>query len=72
MIPSADRDGSSVVMIRHNIDNQDNVNSSSTVTPRSSLPWSTTFPLPLGLFENPASIPESSSGEHKITVYNDF
>lgn len=68
MIPSTDRDGSSVVMIRHNIDNQDNVNSSTTVTPRSSLPWSTTFPLPLGLFESPPI--SESSGEHKIAVYS--
>ena len=67
MIPSTDRDGSSVVMIRHNIDNQDNVNSSTTVTPRSSLPWSTTFPLPWGLFEKPPSISESS-GKHEIII----
>ncbi|KAG6803233.1 E3 ubiquitin-protein ligase HUWE1 isoform X1 [Apis mellifera caucasica] len=69
MIPSTDRDGSSVVMIRHNIDNQDNVNSSTTVTPRSSLPWSTTFPLPLGLFENPPSISESSGiNSHSLLI----
>ncbi|CAK9823562.1 E3 ubiquitin-protein ligase HUWE1, partial [Anthophora retusa] len=69
MIPSTDRDSSNVVMIRHNIDNQDNVNSSSTVTPRSSLPWTTTFPLPLGLFEDPPSISESSGiNSHSLLI----
>lgn len=70
MIPSTDRDRSSYVMVRRyttNIDSQGNVNASATVTPRSSLPWSTTFPLPLGLFEAPSSISESS-GEHKIAI----
>ncbi|XP_029040981.2 LOW QUALITY PROTEIN: E3 ubiquitin-protein ligase HUWE1 [Osmia bicornis bicornis] len=59
MFPSTEREGSNVVMIRHNIDNQDNV-IHPTVTPRSSLPWNTTFPLPLGLFEDPPSVSESS------------
>ncbi|XP_053985847.1 E3 ubiquitin-protein ligase HUWE1-like isoform X2 [Hylaeus volcanicus] len=60
MFPSTERDGSNVVMIQHSIDNQDNVNSSTPVTPRPSIPWSTTFPLPLGLFEEPPSVSEAN------------
>ncbi|KAG7210750.1 hypothetical protein KM043_012246 [Ampulex compressa] len=63
MFPSTERDGGNVVMIQHNIDNQDSViNSSTPTTTRPSVPWNTTFPLPLGLFEEPPSISESNGG----------
>ncbi|XP_076681578.1 HECT, UBA and WWE domain containing E3 ubiquitin protein ligase 1 isoform X3 [Andrena cerasifolii] len=70
MFPSAERDGSNVVMIQHNIDNQDNVNTSTPVNSRPSIPWNTTtFPLPLGLFEDPPSVSESNGiNSHPLLI----
>ncbi|XP_066587993.1 E3 ubiquitin-protein ligase HUWE1 isoform X2 [Prorops nasuta] len=61
MFPSSERDGGNVVMIQHNMENQDSVNSSTPIMTRSSLPWNTSFPLPLGLLEDPHTISESNS-----------
>ncbi|XP_076227161.1 HECT, UBA and WWE domain containing E3 ubiquitin protein ligase 1 isoform X5 [Nomia melanderi] len=69
MFPSTERDGSNVVIIQHNIDNQDNLSTSTPVTPRSSLPWATTFPLPLGLFEDSPSVSESNGmNSHPLLI----
>ncbi|KZC13383.1 E3 ubiquitin-protein ligase HUWE1 [Dufourea novaeangliae] len=69
MFPSTERDGSNVVMIQHNIDNQDNLNTSTPVTPRPSIPWTTTFPLPLGLFEDPSSVSEGNGiNSHPLLI----
>lgn len=62
MFPS-ERDDGNVVMIQHNIDNHDIANATITSTPvntRPSLPWNTTFPLPLGLFEEPPTGSENN------------
>ncbi|XP_020278772.1 E3 ubiquitin-protein ligase HUWE1 isoform X2 [Pseudomyrmex gracilis] len=59
MFPS-ERDDGNVVMIQHNIDNQDIANTSTPVNTRPSLPWNTTFPLPLGLFEEPPTGSENN------------
>lgn len=60
MFPSSERDGGNVVMIQHNIENQDIANTSTPVNTRPSLPWNTTFPLPLGLFEEPPAGSENN------------
>lgn len=60
MFPANERDGGNVVMIQHNIENQDIANTSTPVNTRPSLPWNTTFPLPLGLFEEPPTISENN------------
>ncbi|XP_033329504.2 HECT, UBA and WWE domain containing E3 ubiquitin protein ligase 1 isoform X3 [Megalopta genalis] len=70
MFPPTERDGSNVVMIQHNIDNQDNFSSTSTpITPLPSLPWTTTFPLPLGLFEDSPSVSEGNGmNSHPLLI----
>lgn len=62
MFPTSERDGGNVVMIQHNIENQDIVaNTSTPINTRPSLPWNTTtFPLPLGLFEEPPASSENN------------
>ncbi|XP_011333015.1 E3 ubiquitin-protein ligase HUWE1 isoform X1 [Ooceraea biroi] len=60
MFPTSERDGGNVVMIQHNIENQDIANTSTPVNTRPSLPWNTTFPLPLGLFEEPPAGSENN------------
>lgn len=60
MFPTTERDGGNVVMIQHNIENQDIANTSTPVNTRSGLPWNTTFPLPLGLFEEPPTVSENN------------
>ncbi|XP_024868314.1 E3 ubiquitin-protein ligase HUWE1 isoform X2 [Temnothorax curvispinosus] len=60
MFPSSERDGGNVVMIQHNIENQDIANTSTPVNTRPSLPWTSTFPLPLGLFEEPPAGSENN------------
>ncbi|XP_076294389.1 HECT, UBA and WWE domain containing E3 ubiquitin protein ligase 1 isoform X2 [Lasioglossum baleicum] len=75
MFPPTERDGSNVVMIQHNIDNQDNFSSTSTpITPLTSHPWTTTFPLPLGLFEDSPSVSEANgTNSHPfILPHNDI
>lgn len=76
MFPSAERDGGNVVMIQHNIDNQDNVNtvSSTPISTRPGLSWNTNFPLPLGLFEEAPSFSEGN-GKYKrfqVKIYTEF
>ncbi|XP_015191132.1 PREDICTED: E3 ubiquitin-protein ligase HUWE1 isoform X3 [Polistes dominula] len=71
MFPSAERDGGNVVMIQHNLDNQDNVNalSSTPISTRPGLSWNTSFPLPLGLFEEPPSFSEGNGiSSHPILI----
>lgn len=69
MFPSNERDGGNVVMIQHNIENQDIANTSTPVTTRPSLPtWNTTFPLPLGLFEEPPTVSENNGKKIIICV----
>lgn len=61
MFPTSERDnGGNVVMIQHNIENQDIASTSTPVNTRPSLPWNTTFPLPLGLFEEPPAGSENN------------
>ncbi|XP_018052863.1 PREDICTED: E3 ubiquitin-protein ligase HUWE1 isoform X6 [Atta colombica] len=60
MFPSSERDGGNVVMIQHNIENQDIANTSTPVNTRPSLPWNTTFPLPLGISTHPLLISQGS------------
>lgn len=60
MFPTSERDGGNVVMIQHNIENQDIANTSTPINTRPSLPWNTTFPLPLGLFEEPPAGSENN------------
>ncbi|XP_063994967.1 E3 ubiquitin-protein ligase HUWE1 isoform X2 [Diachasmimorpha longicaudata] len=59
MLPSAERDGSNVVMIQHNFDNHEN-NSTTPASTRQNHPWSASFPLPLGLFEDLPSVSDSN------------
>lgn len=59
MIPPTERDGSNVVMIQHNYENQDN-NATTPASTRPSHSWSTSFPLPIGLFEDLPSVSESN------------
>lgn len=60
MFPSSERDGGNVVMIQHNLENQDIANTSTPVNTRPSLPWNTTFPLPLGISTHPLLISQGS------------
>ncbi|XP_036141020.1 E3 ubiquitin-protein ligase HUWE1 isoform X8 [Monomorium pharaonis] len=60
MFPSSERDGGNVVMIQHNIENQDIANTSTPVNTRPSLPWNSTFPLPLGISTHPLLISQGS------------
>ncbi|XP_012277229.1 E3 ubiquitin-protein ligase HUWE1 isoform X2 [Orussus abietinus] len=60
MLPSNDREGGNVVMIHHNLDNQDNAAS----TPASTgpiVPWITSFPLPLSLIEDSTAVSENNA-----------
>ncbi|XP_015599094.1 E3 ubiquitin-protein ligase HUWE1 isoform X3 [Cephus cinctus] len=59
MLPAAERDGSNVVMIQHNIENQDNASSTPVFT-APGLPWNTSSPLHLGLFEDPPPVSEGN------------
>ncbi|KAK0081548.1 hypothetical protein PV325_011960 [Microctonus aethiopoides] len=59
MLPSSERDVSNVVMIPHNFDNHDNTQAP-TASTRPNHPWNTSFPLPLGLFEELPSVSENN------------
>ena len=68
MLPPIERDGSNVVMIQQNYENQD----TTAATPASTRPghsWSTSFPLPLGIFEDLPSVSESNAtGSHPLLM----
>ncbi|KAL6427461.1 hypothetical protein ACFW04_008764 [Cataglyphis niger] len=70
MFPTSERDnGGNVVMIQHNIENQDIASTSTPVNTRPSLPWNTTFPLPLGLFEEPPTGSENNGiSSHPLLI----
>jgi hypothetical protein len=59
MLPTSDHDGSNVVMIQHNFDNQD-LSAAAPASGRQSLPWNSNFPFSLDIFDEPPSVSDSN------------